>query len=54
MVTPDKATKHSELKGFSKNWYPDIVKKYPVDQTGDNMIPVPYCVQGGFSPKFIY
>ena len=25
-----------------------------VDQTGDQLLPVPGCIQGGFSPKFIY
>jgi len=33
------------------NWYKKIVEMYPVDQTGDNLIPVPGCVQSNFVPK---
>ena len=37
----------------NKNWYQKIVKKYPVDQSGDQMLPIPGTIQGGFVPKFI-
>ena len=53
LVKPDLATKFREENGMNKNWYNDIKKTYPVDQTGDNMIPVAGCVQGGYIPKFI-
>ncbi len=37
----------------SKNWYKVISDKYPVDQTGDQLLPVPGTSQGGFTPRFI-
>lgn len=36
-----------------KFWYKLIIQTFSVDQTGDNMIPVVGCSQGGFVPKFI-
>jgi hypothetical protein len=36
-----------------KNWHGEICKTFNVDQSGDQMIPVPGCVQGGFTPKMI-
>ena len=41
-------------KALSKkyNWYQKITKTFPIDQTGDNMIPVVGCVQSDFVPKF--
>lgn len=45
------------LKGigeeFSKTWYQDMNKLPGVDVRGDNLIPVPGCVQGDFVPHFI-
>lgn len=42
-------------KMWGKDWYRIIQKAYGdyVDQTGDNMIPIPGTYQGGFTPKFI-
>lgn len=37
-----------------KNWYGEITKKFEHDQSGDLMTPVVGCVQGDFSPKFVY
>lgn len=34
-----------------KNWYTVIMKKIKCDQTGDLMVPVVGCNQGGFVPK---
>lgn len=36
-----------------KTWYPNIMNLPNVDQSGDNIIPVPGCTQGGFVPRFI-
>lgn len=36
-----------------KSWYPNVINLPNVDQSGDNIIPVPGCTQGGFTPKFI-
>ena len=36
-----------------KNWYPELKKQIEPDQTGDLLIPVPGCCQGGFVPRFI-
>ncbi|WP_212003376.1 hypothetical protein [Chitinophaga sp. HK235] len=38
---------------FKKSWHPNIMKLPNVDQSGDNIVPVPGCTQGGFTPKFI-
>lgn len=38
---------------FKNKFYQDIKKIQGIDQTGDNMIPVPGCVQGDFVPFFI-
>ena len=36
---------------YAKTFFPDI-KKLGVDQTGDQLLPIPGCTQGGFVPKF--
>lgn len=35
------------------NWYRRITDMFPVDQSADQMIPVPGCVQSDFIPRFI-
>lgn len=40
-------------KTTEKNWHQNISKNKLVDQSGDLLLPVPGCVQGGFVPKFI-
>lgn len=42
---------HSQ--SFWEGWYQKIQKAFPVDQSADQMIPVPGCVQSDFIPKFI-
>lgn len=44
LVNPKKAPK--------TNWFKEIQDLFPVDQTGDNMIPIPGTYQGGFTPIF--
>lgn len=39
-------------KEYKKSFYNNIVS-LGVDQTGDQLLPVPGCTQGGFTPKFI-
>ena len=39
-------------EGYRKMWYGQI-KKLGADICGDNLIPVPGCSQGGFSPHFV-
>lgn len=45
------------LKGirdeFSKSWHQEMAKLSGIDVRGDNLIPVPGCVQGGFVPHFV-
>lgn len=37
----------------NKMWYQNLSQNPMVDQSGDLMLPVPGCTQGGFVPKFI-
>ncbi|PHN04150.1 hypothetical protein [Flavilitoribacter nigricans] len=37
---------------FKKSFYNDIMA-LGVDQSGDQLLPVPGCVQGGFTPRFV-
>ena len=53
LVEPEKATEYRKQHFDDKNWHPMIRKKYPVDQSGDNLIPVPGTFQGGFVPRFL-
>ena len=43
----------SRVENTNKDWYRKVINSFPLDQAGDNMIPIPGCVQGGFVPKFI-
>lgn len=38
---------------FRKGWYQRIMELPHVDQSGDQLIPIPGCTQGGFVPKMI-
>lgn len=38
---------------YKKSWYQNIMNLAGIDQSGDNLIPVPGCSQGGFTPHFI-
>ena len=52
LVEPEKATTFRRKKFNDNNWYQLIQKKYPVDQSGDQLLPVVGTYQGGFIPKF--
>lgn len=54
LIRPKFATIHYNTMFNSKNWYSRIIEKYPVDQSGDQMLPIVGTYQGGFTPKFIY
>lgn len=38
---------------FEKTWYKNLTSHKECDVAGDNMIPVPGCYQGGFTPKLL-
>lgn len=42
-----------DIKPEYKSKFYNGIKSLNVDQTGDQMIPIPGCTQGGFIPKFI-
>lgn len=42
----------SKVGPENKNWYPMITKQIQCDQSGDLMVPVVGCCQGGFIPRF--
>lgn len=45
--------KLKEIKEEYKSKFYNGIKSLNVDQTGDQLIPIPGCVQGGFIPKFV-
>lgn len=53
LVYPEKAQIHSVKHHKTKSWYQKIQQKYPVDQTGDQLLPVVGTFQGGFEPRFL-
>ena len=55
LVKPAKVKAHNKTGKdlIPHNWYKVIQEHFPVDVSGDNMIPVAGCTQGGFMPKFL-
>ncbi|MEL6560803.1 MAG: hypothetical protein AAFQ94_21595 [Bacteroidota bacterium] len=53
LVRPNEATTYRQKEFNDKNWYQKIQKKYPVDQSGDQLIPVAGTWQGGFIPTLL-
>ncbi|MEZ4984644.1 MAG: hypothetical protein R2795_06365 [Saprospiraceae bacterium] len=51
MIEPDKATNYRKKYFNDKNWYQKIHAQYPVDQSGDQLLPVIGAFQGGFVKK---
>lgn len=48
-----KATNFRKQNFNDKDWFQVVQKKYPVDQSGDQLLPVPGTFQGGFVPRFL-
>jgi hypothetical protein len=38
---------------FKKKWYQELAKHPHIDQSGDQLIPIPGCTQGDFMPRFV-
>ena len=53
LIQPEKATQFRKEKHNNTNWYKEIQAKYPVDQSGDQLIPIVGTFQGGFMPNFL-
>lgn len=53
LVRPAAATDFRQANFNDKKWHPLIAKKYPIDQVGDQLIPVAGTYQGGFVPRFV-
>ena len=52
LVEPKKATAFRKKQFDDNKWHQLISKKYPVDQSGDQLLPVSGTFQGGFIPFF--
>jgi hypothetical protein len=48
LVDPAKVAEH-----FKKTFYQNIAKLPEVDKSGDQLVPIPGCCQGGFTPYFM-
>jgi len=53
LIEPEKATNFRRVKFNDNKWYQKIQMKFPVDQSGDQLIPIIGTYQGGFIPKFV-
>ncbi len=53
LIEPEKATNFRKEYFNDKNWHQKIQQRYPVDQSGDQLLPVVGTFQGGFVPKFL-
>ena len=53
LVEPNQASAFRKETYNDDKWYQLIQEKYPVDQAGDQLIPVVGSFQGGFVPKII-
>ncbi len=53
LIEPKQATAFRKEHFEDDKWYQLISKKYPVDQSGDQLLPVPGTFQGGFIPFFV-
>lgn len=55
LVNVKAATFAGQYTKWEKNWHRAITNTFPIDQQGregDQLLPVPGCMQGGFVPKF--
>ena len=53
LIKPEAASDFRTAKHNNSNWYNEIKKKYPVDQSGDQLLPIVGAFQGGFVPQFV-
>lgn len=53
LVKPELASDYRKQHHNNRNWYQQIQNKYPVDQSGDQLLPVVGAFQGGFVPSFV-
>ncbi|MCB0523145.1 MAG: hypothetical protein H6576_16610 [Lewinellaceae bacterium] len=53
LVQPELASDYRKQAFDDRNWYQQIQKRYTVDQSGDQLLPVVGTFQGGFVPGFI-
>lgn len=53
LVDPNCVNIHTANYALPKDWYKRITQLFPIDQKGDELMPVPGCIQGDFVPRFI-
>jgi len=53
LIEPEKASNFRKSEFNDKDWFQEVRKKYPVDQSGDQLLPIPGTFQGGFVPKIL-
>lgn len=50
---PAKLRDNAAAEKRTSKWYVNIKNRFDVDNAGDQLMPIPGCTQGGFTPRFL-